>query len=222
MVVDPMPASFARWREVAFSDYTLLRALEYERLRGTALRGRTLDVGGGSQFEYLKLFQIEGAVEAINISDKVGARWLADLNQPLPFADASFDNIVSLNTLEHIREDVQLLREMLRVLKPGGKVIFTVPFLYRMHGSPHDYHRHTSQWWQAALESFGIAGADCRIEPLVWGSLSSGLAQSPWFRAGLIGGTLKKIVLLAETLLKPPHNLAEFALGYHVTIDKRA
>lgn len=222
MVVDPAPVSFARWREVAFSNYTLLRALEYERLRGTVLRGRTLDVGGGSQFTYLNLFKVDGVVETINISSKVGATWLADLNELLPFEDASFDNVISLNTLEHIREDIQLLGEMVRILKPGGTMIFTVPFLYRVHGSPHDYHRHTSQWWGAALESLGIPAENFRIEPLVWGLLSSGLAQFAWFRAGLFGGTLKKIVLLAEFLSKDADDRSNYALGYHVSINKRA
>lgn len=220
MIVEPASMSFMRWRELAFSGYTLLRSLEYERLRGAVLSGRTLDIGGGSRFTYLDLFKVEGEVETINISDKVGATWLADLNQPLKFESGSFDTVISLNTLEHIREDQQLLGEMVRVLKPGGRMIFTVPFLYRVHGSPHDYHRHTSQWWQAALESLGLEDDSFSIEPLVWGRLSAGLAQFPWFRAGIFGGTLKKIVLLAELVAKQAANRGEYALGYHVTARK--
>jgi SAM-dependent methyltransferase len=200
--------------------------MEYERLRGTVLRGRTLDVGGGSQFTYTGLFRIEGAVESINISRSVGATWIADLNEPLSFADNEFDNVISLNTLEHVREDLALLREMVRVLRPGGSLILTVPFLYRMHGTPHDYHRHTEQWWSHVLGTLGFTSQDSAIEPLVWGPLSSALAQLPWFRAGLFGGTLKKLVLLAEVPLegyvRRKLKLTELALAYLISASKPA
>jgi SAM-dependent methyltransferase len=46
---------------------------------------------------------------------------------PAPFPDASFDSIVLLATLEHIREKAPLARECFRLLRPGGRVIITVP-----------------------------------------------------------------------------------------------
>lgn len=46
---------------------------------------------------------------------------------PLPFQDESFDCVISFQVLEHIEEDLQLVKEMYRVLRPGGKVILTTP-----------------------------------------------------------------------------------------------
>lgn len=46
---------------------------------------------------------------------------------PAPFPDASFDAIVLLATLEHIRDKAPLGRECARLLRPGGRVIITVP-----------------------------------------------------------------------------------------------
>lgn len=46
---------------------------------------------------------------------------------PLPFDEAQFDCVVSFQVIEHIEEDIELTREMARVLRPGGKVILTTP-----------------------------------------------------------------------------------------------
>jgi SAM-dependent methyltransferase len=45
----------------------------------------------------------------------------------MPFADASFDTILMLATLEHIRDKSPLGREGFRLLRPGGRLIVTVP-----------------------------------------------------------------------------------------------
>src|SRR5438105_5753379 len=45
----------------------------------------------------------------------------------LPFADATFDTIVSLDYLEHVHDDQAALRELQRVLKPGGTLLISTP-----------------------------------------------------------------------------------------------
>jgi SAM-dependent methyltransferase len=45
----------------------------------------------------------------------------------LPFADATFDRIIASEVLEHVSDDQQALREVFRVLKPGGTLAATVP-----------------------------------------------------------------------------------------------
>jgi SAM-dependent methyltransferase len=45
----------------------------------------------------------------------------------LPFADATVDGAVALNVLEHIRDDVSVLRELARVLRSGGRAVVVVP-----------------------------------------------------------------------------------------------
>ena len=45
----------------------------------------------------------------------------------MPFPDGSFDIVTHSDTLEHVEDPVQALRECRRVLKPGGSLCFTVP-----------------------------------------------------------------------------------------------
>jgi SAM-dependent methyltransferase len=47
--------------------------------------------------------------------------------QNLPFKDNIFDFIFSLEVIEHIRDDLSVMKELCRVLKPGGFLIITVP-----------------------------------------------------------------------------------------------
>lgn len=48
-----------------------------------------------------------------------------DLNASLPFADASFDMLVSINLIEHLQDEKTFLDECARVLKPGGTIALT-------------------------------------------------------------------------------------------------
>ena len=56
----------------------------------------------------------------------------ADLDQPLPFENATFDMVVIAEVLEHLRFPEQLLSEASRVLVPGGTLIGSVPNCYRL------------------------------------------------------------------------------------------
>lgn len=52
---------------------------------------------------------------------------VADVNQRLPFEDASFDAIVCVDSMNHFRDQLGVLREWHRVLKPGRRILFTDP-----------------------------------------------------------------------------------------------
>ena len=51
----------------------------------------------------------------------------ADLNDRLPFADASFDVVLSIEGIEHLEDRFAYLRELHRILKPQGTLILTTP-----------------------------------------------------------------------------------------------
>ncbi len=55
--------------------------------------------------------------------------WIED-GGALPFADASFDSVLSFQVLSVVQDPAQFFREMARVLKPGGVMLLTTDFLY--------------------------------------------------------------------------------------------
>lgn len=56
-----------------------------------------------------------------------GAFRVADLTQPLPWPDASFDAALSIEGIEHLENPFAYLRELHRLLKPGGTLVLTTP-----------------------------------------------------------------------------------------------
>jgi ubiquinone/menaquinone biosynthesis C-methylase UbiE len=66
---------------------------------------------------------------------------VADLSQPLPFADGAFDDVVSSLVLHYLRDWTAPLAELRRVLKPGGRLILSVnhPIVYKLMDPSADY-----------------------------------------------------------------------------------
>ncbi len=71
--------------------------------------------------------------EALAEAQKLGieTRW-ADLDEALPFEDADFDVVVAGELLEHLRDPRRVVSEVLRVLRPGGTFVGSVPNAYRL------------------------------------------------------------------------------------------
>ncbi|MBL8055685.1 MAG: methyltransferase domain-containing protein [Anaerolineales bacterium] len=227
MILPARRPTLARWRRLAGAPFSLLRSLEYERLAGFPLHGLVLDVGGGTRNSYLHLLRLDGQLETVNIDPAMQPTYLADLNQPLPIPSNRYDAVISLNTLEHIEQDRVALAEIGRVLKPGASAHLIVPFLYRVHGSPNDYHRHTASAWIAMLSAAGFARETIRIEPLAFGRLSAGFALMEFFFPGPLRWLLKHAVLLLIVLrdavrASPAEAEMDMPLGYFITASKKA
>ena len=63
--------------------------------------------------------------------------------QKLAFADNTFDTISFLEVIEHLPNPQSAVKECYRVLKPNGKLIFSMPFLYTIHDAPFGFQRLT-------------------------------------------------------------------------------
>lgn len=78
----------------------------------------------------------------------------------IPFADNSFDVITSLDMIEHIEDDSSAIREMHRVLKPGGQLIIFTPayqFLWGLQDEiSHHYRRYTAHELKKKTENQGF------------------------------------------------------------------
>ncbi len=61
----------------------------------------------------------------------------------LPFEDGAFDAAVNIVVLEHTPEPARVLKEIARVLRPGGRLLLVAPQMWEVHQARHNYYRFT-------------------------------------------------------------------------------
>jgi SAM-dependent methyltransferase len=99
--------------------------------------GLVLDCGAGQRHTYYPNVANYEIVD-YDTTDVLGAA------ERLPFKDESFDAVLSLNVLEHVKDPFQSAREIMRVMKPGAELMCVAPFLQPLHGYPHHYFNMTA------------------------------------------------------------------------------
>lgn len=130
-----------------------------EKMRQIFRDGKTvIDIGGGLRIDPKRNNRFDKNNEWLldlikqvdyRVMDKV-AEYSPDIVgdiHELPFADNSIDVIICSSVLEHVEEPQRAVREMYRVLKPGGVCFIDVPFLFYYHpmkGYYHDFYRFTA------------------------------------------------------------------------------
>jgi SAM-dependent methyltransferase len=120
---------------------------------------KCLDVGCGSR-PYEGIF-INGCYEGVDVqsSGRPLSMKMPDKfydGATLPYAENSFDLVMSTQVLEHVPDPLALIFEMVRVCKNGGEVVLSLPFVYPEHEQPYDYLRFTSYGVAELLERAGL------------------------------------------------------------------
>ena len=147
------------------------RELALSILRRAGLSGATLlDVGcgtgaGQSAFaEFGTVFGVDFSQEALEFSGSRGLSLLSKANaEVLPVRSSSVDAVVTLDTIEHVADDAAALREIARVLKPGGLLLMNVPAFMFLWG-PHDVALMHQRRYTTALARKAVLGAGLEIE----------------------------------------------------------
>lgn len=167
-----------------------------------------------------KLFVANG-IDPEGITNSIG--------EALPFADESFDVVYSANVLEHTQNPEQVLRETLRVLRPGGLLSVEVPnFLSYFEGNymvvvPPIVWKPMLSWWVRTLFNRDPAFADTlqtqinpiwcrrqlkklasthRVEQVSLGETEflKRLSEPFHFEAQMVKGSIGRLIKLLQTL----------------------
>jgi SAM-dependent methyltransferase len=124
------------------------------------VKGKVMDLGCGSK-PYRSLFDCD---EYIGVDfENPGHPHLNEQvdvfydGKTLPFENNFFDVIFSSEVFEHVFNLHELLVEINRVLRPGGKLIFTCPFAFPEHEQPNDFARYTSFAVADLMETNGFS-----------------------------------------------------------------
>ena len=195
-------------------------------------RGTLLDVGCGKK-PYKDLF-------ATRVSNYVGLEYVKTIHgfqnvdvvgdsMDLPFKDNSFDNAVSFQVLEHVREPLQFLDEVFRVIKPSGFLLLTTPFMWGEHEAPFDYFRYTRYGLTYLAEKAGFEIISIEPDSKYW---SMAVLRFNYYLIRFARGPFKNVLkvlftplftinqTLAYILDKLPHNYTIDTIGFTTLLRK--
>lgn len=140
----------------------MVKRISGENIRERASRyfsGRMLDIGCGTKDKLLLVGDFVDEYIGLDILNTPHRLLDVDLYGSayhIPAKNGSFDCVLSTAVLEHLEEPQRALREAFRVLKPGGKALYTAPLFWHLHEEPRDFFRYTQYGLQYLFEQAGF------------------------------------------------------------------
>lgn len=108
----------------------------------STVKGDVLVIGAGKE-PYRALMPSAASIVCTDIEAGEHIDLVADAHN-LPFPSGTFDAVIAIEVFEHLHDPRGAMLEVNRVLRPKGRILLSVPFMFRVHGDPHDYQRFTA------------------------------------------------------------------------------
>lgn len=149
------------------------------------LEGRLLDVGCGTK-PYAKLLNVTSYIGLDLDNERCRNLGFADDfydGTVFPYKNESFDSVLCNQVLEHIFFPDSFIVELARVIKPGGRMLITVPFIWDEHEQPNDYARYTTYGLKSILERNGFRVIEQRrllADPSIFCQLFNAYVFKKW------------------------------------------
>jgi len=161
-------------------------------------RSRCLVIGGGDSAAANA--RIKSAFAETAISDVVAS---ADVDlvcdgHDLPFQDDSLDLVVITQVLEQVLDPQRVVDEIGRVLRPGGVVVATTPFMEQVHMGAHDFQRFTDlghRWLFRCYDEIERGNCSGAGSALLWSIEFFARSLCPSYRTALIASGLVRLTL---------------------------
>lgn len=127
-------------------------------LKDKVITGKTIDLGAGKHSSYLNFFEKKNVeiLFADKIKNEKKKIFKVNLEKKIKFKNNQFDSVLLLNVLEHITNYKNLIKEIKRITKKGGRVEIFVPFMHRFHPDPNDVFRPTHYYLNKMLLDKGF------------------------------------------------------------------
>ncbi len=196
---------------------SITRAFLNHRLSKDTLRGKTIDIGGGKNPDYLAFMKRTADTELISFDMKTGS--VSDFEKDtLPAADSSFDTVLFLNVMEHIFNHQHIASEVVRITQLQGQLIGFVPFLMWYHPDHRDFFRYTHEALDIILERAGAG--ERHIEAVAHGPLTAALQMFGQLLPSIVTvGLFVFTYALDSVYLKlKPNTKGRYALGYYFKV----
>lgn len=133
--------------EGRYEDFSALNASRFRHTRrciADHAAGRVLDVGCGHMPFRSDVLRYADSYEGFDVERrKEGVEHVGDVQEMDGVPSGAYDTVLCLEVLEHVPRPDRAVRELARVLRPGGRLILSVPHLSRLHEEPNDFYRYT-------------------------------------------------------------------------------
>lgn len=191
------------------------------------ISGELLDIGGGggraSHYRFIPIAK-GTTLRTVDVAPRPNTDFVLDITKErVPLPDNSQDAVFLFNVLEHVNAHDKVLAEVRRLLKQGGKLYGTIPFLVNVHPDPHDFVRFTGEALNELFVRNGFSVA--ALEPIGRGPFLAAYEQLDSLIPSVFHAVLLPLIWLADAVvqrLRPQRDFPSvFPLAYNFIVEKR-
>jgi|YelNatPaOPRAMG01_1025707.scaffolds.fasta_scaffold14612_4 SAM-dependent methyltransferase len=188
------------------------------------VHGKMIDLGCGDMpFREFLINQVD-SYDSLDLWPQVeNVTFVGDIEDMSMIEPCAYDSAICLEVLEHVPNPQQAIKEIYRILKPSGVVLFSVPHLSRLHHIPHDYFRFTPYGLTHLLQLAGFDVVDIQAKGGIFCFLGHQLSIIIMSICGEMPYLIRKIALAVtkHCITLPCYKMDQiwdpdrlFALGY--------